>query len=200
MIESSDTGGIKWTLQSSSGSSNGRFEIVDRTANASRLSILASGNVGVGTTAPADKLQVNGDIRIGSGTTGCVKDANGTVIAGTCSSDLRLKKSITPFPRLLNKLVQLQPVNFYWRADEFPDRNFGSSQSFGLIAQEVEKVLPDLVAEDGNGLKLVHYHKLPLMLLEAIKELKTENDAFKQQIDSLKKIVCLDHPNADICK
>src|SRR5258705_12184243 len=113
MIESSDAGGIRWTLQSSSGSANGRFEIVDRTANASRLSILASGNVGVGTTAPADKLQVNGDIRVGSGTTGCVKDANGTVIAGTCSSDLRLKKSITPFPQLLNKLVQLQPVNFY---------------------------------------------------------------------------------------
>src|SRR5207247_1111332 len=108
MIESTDPGGIKWTLQSSSGASSGRFEIIDRTANASRFSILASGNVGIGTTAPADKLDVNGDIRVGTGTMGCVKDSDGTLIAGTCSSDLRLKTGITAFARVLDKLVQLQ--------------------------------------------------------------------------------------------
>src|SRR5215813_7659231 len=103
-IASSDVGGRKWTLQSSQGANNGRFEIIDRTANASRLTILSTGLVGIGTTAPVDKLQVNGDIRVGTGTSGCVKDANGTVIAGTCSSDARLKRDIMPFPKLLDKL------------------------------------------------------------------------------------------------
>jgi hypothetical protein len=61
-IESSDIGGRQWTLQSSQGTSGGRFEIVDRTANANRLSILSTGNVGIGTTAPGNRLHVVADV------------------------------------------------------------------------------------------------------------------------------------------
>jgi hypothetical protein len=179
-----------------------------------RVFIRDDGNVGIGTTAPLDKLDVNGDIRVGTGTTGCVKDSNGTVIAGSCSSDARLKRNIVPFAHLLDKLVQLQPVQFYWRADEFKERHFGTKPSFGLIAQEVEKVLPELVTEDEQGYKAVNYSKLPLLTLQAVKELKQENGALKQrveeqqtqlraqqkQVDSLKKLVCLDHPEAEMCK
>ncbi|HXJ75666.1 MAG TPA: tail fiber domain-containing protein, partial [Candidatus Dormibacteraeota bacterium] len=89
---------------------------------ATRLIITNDGKVGIGITAPADLLHINGNIRVGTGTTGCVRDADGTVIAGTCSSDARLKRAITPFPHLLDKLVQLQPVTFYWRAEEFKER------------------------------------------------------------------------------
>ncbi len=74
--------------------------------------------------------------------------------------------------------------------------------------------MPELVAEDKQGFKVVHYHKLPLLMLQAIKELKEENDSFHQQtkererqvnqqqtmIEGLKKLVCLDHPSAEICK
>jgi hypothetical protein len=61
-IESSDSGGRQWTLQSSRGASpfSGEFQIIDRTANASRFSILGNGNVGLGTTAPATALHVVG--------------------------------------------------------------------------------------------------------------------------------------------
>jgi len=180
------------------------------TSTSTRMLIADDGNIGIGTTAPADKLDVNGDIRVGTGTTGCVKDSDGTVIAGTCSSDARLKRDITPFPHLLEKLAELQPVHFYWRSAEFPDRHLGTAQSFGLVAQEVEKVMPELVTEDAGGFKVIHYHKLPLLMLEAIKELKAENDVLKKklqnveqqqrQLESLKKIICLDHPQADICK
>jgi hypothetical protein len=141
-----------------------------------------AGNVGIGTAAPADKLHVTADIRVGSGTTGCVKDADGTAIAGTCSSDRRLKKGITPFASSLDKVSRLQPVHFYWRADEFPDRHFGASESFGLIAQDVESVLPELVTTDDKGYKAVRYNALPLHMLQAITELKTENDALKAQL------------------
>jgi hypothetical protein len=64
-LESSDTGGRQWTLQSSRGANNGRFEIIDRTANASRLTIGSNGDVGIGTTTPSAKLEVNGDIEVG---------------------------------------------------------------------------------------------------------------------------------------
>jgi hypothetical protein len=60
-IESSDEGGRQWTLQSSRGTTNGRFEIVDRTAGANRFTILSGGEVGIGTTTPDAKLAVNGN-------------------------------------------------------------------------------------------------------------------------------------------
>jgi hypothetical protein len=60
-IQSSDSGGRMWTLQSSRGTSNGNFQIIDRSAGLSRLTIDLNGNVGVGTTAPSEKLQVNGN-------------------------------------------------------------------------------------------------------------------------------------------
>lgn len=179
--------------------------------------IQSTGNVGIGDSTPDDKLDVEGDIRVGTGTTGCVKDADGTVLTGSCSSDARLKREITSFPMLLDKVVMLRPVHFYWRQDEYKDKAFGAGQSFGLIAQEVEEVLPELVTQDEQGLKAVRYNKLPLLMLQAIKELKAENDSLKQRLDemsrereqikkqqtrieSLTKIICLTHPDADICK
>ena len=159
------------------------------------------GNVGVGTNSPADRLHVAGDIRVGTGTTGCVKDANGTVIAGTCSSDLRLKKDITPFHEVLTRLVKLQPVHFCWRSEEYPDKALGESPSFGLIAQDVEQVIPELVTVGTDGVKLVRYNKLPLLMLQAIKELKAENDTLRKnnvamatRITALERII--KHRNA----
>ena len=66
---------------------------------------MPDGNVGIGTFTEiptiADKLQVFGDIRVGTtGTNGCIKDFGGT-IAGSCSSDRRFKKDITPFGHVL---------------------------------------------------------------------------------------------------
>jgi hypothetical protein len=144
----------------------------------------SSGLVGVGILEPLDRLHVAGDIRVGTGTTGCVKDADGTVLTGTCSSDFRFKKNITPFTATLGKLSQLQPVHFDWRADEFPDKHFGAARSFGLIAQDVEAILPELVVTDESGFKAVKYSELPLHMLQAIKELKGENDALKLQLSA----------------
>jgi hypothetical protein len=165
-----------------------------------RMVIVPSGDVGIGTGVDVnnlpvvtDKLQVIGDIRVGTtGTNGCVKRFDGGALAGTCSSDRRFKKDITPFGPVLNQLTALQPVHYYWRAEEFPSRHFGNSRSYGLIAQDVEQVLPELVATDGDGYKAVDYSQLPLLTIQAVKELKAENDALKAriaEIDPLKQRV-----------
>jgi hypothetical protein len=139
--------------------------------------------VGMGTSSPVEKLQVVGDIRVGtSGTNGCVKGFDGTAIAGICSSDLRLKTNIQPFGPLLNKLAQLQPVSFNWRVEQFPEYHFGPSRASGLIAQEVEKVFPEMVSTDERGYKVVNYSELPYLLLQAVRELKEEKDKLQDQI------------------
>ena len=60
-IESSDVGGRKWSVQASAGAANGRFEIVDRTLDINRFTILDDGNVGLGVTAPTARLHVAGN-------------------------------------------------------------------------------------------------------------------------------------------
>jgi hypothetical protein len=133
---------------------------------------------------------VFGDARVGTtGTNGCLKRFDGTGLVGTCSSDRRLKKDITPFGRMLDKVTALQPVHYFWRASEFPERHFGNSQTYGLVAQDVEQVLPELVATDSDGYKAVDYSKLPLLTIQAVKELKSENDALKQRVSDLERLV-----------
>jgi FtsZ-binding cell division protein ZapB len=145
--------------------------------------VFMGGNVGIGTDTPATTLQVAGDIRVGTtGTNGCLQNYTGTAIAGTCSSDARLKTGVQPFQPVLNQLAQLTPVHFYWKADEFPEMHFGRDRSYGLIAQEVERAFPEMVGQDEHGYKTVDYTRLPLLLLEAVRELKAENDRLGEQV------------------
>lgn len=137
----------------------------------------AGGSVGIGTSTPRDVLEVVGELRVAD----CVKNAAGTQIAGTCPSDERLKTGIEPFAPLLSQLVRLQPVHFDWRANEYPDYHFGASRSYGLIAQEVEQVFPELVSRDKNGFRAVNYSELPLLLLQAIRELDAANRSMQEQ-------------------
>ncbi len=156
-----------------------RTTIAGGTAAGTRMAISAQGRVGIGTTVPADLLDVSGDIRIGTGMTGCVRDNDATVIAGVCSSDARFKRDVTSFAPVLDKLVGLRPVHFMWRAGEFPAKAFGDRLSYGLVAQDVESVLPELVTSDADGYKAVNYSKLPLLAVQAIRELKARNDALE---------------------
>ena len=118
-----------------------------------------------------------------------MKNFAGTGIAGTCASDRRFKKDITPFGPVLSHLTALQPVQYFWRSADFPERHFGDQRAYGLIAQDVEQVLPELVVTNEDGFKAVDYSKLPLLTIQAVKELKTENDALKRRVAELERLV-----------
>jgi hypothetical protein len=151
-----------------------------------RMTIGDNGNVGVGDTTPMDKLDVNGDVRVGtSGTNGCLKNNNGAGITGACSSDRRFKRDVTPFAPTLDAIALLRPVHYYWRAAEFPAQRFGDDQAYGLVAQDVAEVLPELVSTDADGYQAVDYSKLPLLAIQAIKELKEKNDALERRLAAI---------------
>jgi hypothetical protein len=132
--------------------------------------VLMNSNVGIGTTTPQYKLDVAGTIR-GS---------------NVSPSDQRLKQNIQPLENALAKVEQLRGVSFEWKAQD-------TGTQIGMIAQEVETVLPELVSTDSDGYKSLAYDKMTAVLLEAVKELKAQNDA-------LKAIVCEDHPEKAICQ
>jgi hypothetical protein len=132
-----------------------------------------------GDNCAGDDLVSDEDVIVGSG---CVRDGSLAQIIGTCTSDARLKMNIQPLHRLLTELVALQPVTFDWRRDEFPELQLGMDGELGLIAQDVEAVMPDLVTVKADGFKAVHYERLPLLMLQGIRELKAENDSLRDEL------------------
>jgi hypothetical protein len=95
-------------------------------------------------------------------------------------SDIRWKKNLTAVEPVMNNIMMLNCFKFNWRADEFPEMKFDNSIQIGLVAQEVEKLFPELVRTDQNGYKAVAYDKLSVLLLQGMKEQQ-------QQIESARK-------------
>lgn len=125
-----------------------------------------------------------GNIRVGKegSATGCVNDAGGSVIAGTCVSDERLKTDVRPLGNVLDRVVALEPKQYRWRGDAYPNIGIGTSEDVGLVAQDVEKVMPEMVTTDPHGFRAVAYSRLPMLLLQSVRELKTENDTLKKTL------------------
>ncbi|MBO7433796.1 MAG: tail fiber domain-containing protein, partial [Salinivirgaceae bacterium] len=103
------------------------------------------------------------------------------------SSDIRYKTEIKPLERALDKVLTLSGVTYKWRASEFPEQHFDNKTHIGVIAQEVEKVFPELVNTDESGYKSVEYANIAPVLIEAIKELKAEKDALEAKLDKQEK-------------
>jgi len=96
------------------------------------------------------------------------------------SSDSHLKENIVPLTGILEKVLQLQGVNFTWRSDDSHIRDIG------FLAQDVQKVFPELVVRDQNdGLLSVKYMNMTAVLTEAIKEQQKEIETIRQQNQEL---------------
>ena len=114
---------------------------------------------------------------------------NFRAIATAVVSDKRWKKNIQPLDSSLDKISSLQGVTYEWRTDEYPDYGFTENKQIGLIAQDVEAVLPELVSEDHDGYKAVSYAKLTAVLVEAVKELKAQNERQQAEIERLQELI-----------
>ncbi len=139
--------------------------------------------VGINDTILSDTFEVGGNMRVGTGTDGCIKDADGTTLVGTCSSDERLKKNIESIGNIVGKLSLLNPVTYNWRADEYLEMQLGTSTEYGLIAQEVEKVFPELVTSDEFGFEKIKFHILPFYLLQGVKDLYASSTEISTKLD-----------------
>ena len=121
------------------------------------------GRVGIGTTSPSSTLHVAG---------------NATAEAFFYSSDRALKTNIRPAKSSLDKVLALTGMTFNWKRD--------GRQDMGLIAQDVERVYPELVATDPDtGLKSIEYGNLIAPLIEAIKEQQQQIYVLGRKIERL---------------
>jgi Chaperone of endosialidase len=98
----------------------------------------------------------------------------------TYSSDERFKQNITPIESPLQKLLQLNGVEYEMKTSGFAKNHFQPGRQIGLLAQNVEKVIPEAVNEK-DGYKGVDYARLVPLLIEAIRELKKEIEILKNK-------------------
>ena len=143
------------------------------TQSQNRMSITNAGNIGIGTSAPTQKLQVNGNICYTGSIAAC--------------SDIRYKKNIMPLTNVLNIVLSLHGVYYKWDKEKFKDKAFTDERQIGFSAQEIEKYLPEIVQTDVAGYKAVDYSRLTPLLVEAIKEQQTQIDELKILVQKLIK-------------
>ena len=181
-----------------------------------KLSI-TGGKVGIGTSSPGAKLEINaqdsseqvilrrtkvntqdeghysfgadgGGLKFWSGgyansggSAEVLFDPNGNITANSVfyESDSRYKKEIQTLPSALEKVSALRGVSYQWK-----DRNDDSTK-IGVVAQEIEKVYPELVHTDEDGYKSVAYSNLVAPMIEAIKELNQTVIELQSQVQHL---------------
>ena len=171
--KSGDASNAIWALYKDSNSNDFRFY-----QGANRMTIQnATGNVGIGTTSPGKKLYVEGS-------------AGGTQAWN--ASDVREKTQIKPIQNALDSILELRGVSYRWeKGDEQESQGFDNKTHFGVIAQEVEAVYPELVDNPGitEKRKHVEYNGLVGVLIEAVKELKVRNEKQQAEIEELQSII-----------
>jgi hypothetical protein len=141
------------------------------------------GGVGIGTTNPGTyKLYVAG----AAYSTG-----------GWQSSDLRFKKNIETIDSPIEKIMNIKGVSFEWKTSEYKDKGLPEGRHYGVIAQEVEKVLPEIVKEGPNGEKAVSYIELIPILTEAIKEQQKQIDSLRSEVKFLQETIQQHQFNSD---
>jgi hypothetical protein len=131
----------------------------------------SGGNVGIGTTSPSERLEVNGNVL-----------ANNLAVP----SDLRYKEHVRHVSGALDVLSELEGVSYTLNRNAFPEKNFGDGLHYGLVAQEVQEVLPDLVNENESGYLSVNYIGLIPILMEAVKEQQALIQTLRAEMEAMK--------------
>jgi len=139
----------------------------------------------------ADDLTVSNDLRAdslgvgtaGSGTSGEIRATNN--ITAYYSSDIGLKENLNPIENSIEKIQAISGYNFDWKDEVVKERGgeddyFVRKSDVGVVAQEIEAILPEACATRPDGTKAVRYEQLVPLLIEGIKELKAEIEELKK--------------------
>jgi hypothetical protein len=186
------TGGVWGGIFSADGSAGTRYGVYGQAYATSAVNYGVYGTASSGTTNYA--LYANGSI----GYTGSLLPI----------SDRKFKKDVQPLTGALEKLMKLEPKTYYMKTEEFDYMNFSKVKQFGLIAQEVEEVFPELVEAgshpgrvDPNNRDVVsepvtykgmNYTGLTPVMIQAIKEQQAQIEELKKQLaDQQKQIEAL---------
>jgi hypothetical protein len=105
----------------------------------------------------------------------------------TAYSDSRIKRDIYIIENALEKTLALRGVT-YFRTDDRIKEEDKQKRKVGVVAQEVERILPEVVCEDADGFKSVDYGNITALLIEAIKEQQTTIESLKDRILVLENI------------
>jgi hypothetical protein len=137
--------------------------------------------------------------RLGAGgnTTMCRNSLNQMA---NCSSSLRYKRDVQTFDDGFSFIKQLRPIVYKWKADNLPDIGFG--------AEDVAKINPLFITYNDKGeVEGVKYDRLSVVFVTAFKEQQTQIEGQQRQLDqqqrqleNLKKLICPEHPDADVCR
>ena len=143
-----------------------------------------SGAIRIGTVGVHGQAFLAGVQGVTTGGTGTpvLIDANGEL--GTISSSVRFKDDIQDMGETTEGLLKLRPVTFRYKAQ--PE---GRTQ-FGLIGEEVEKVMPELVVCSSTGdVETVLYHEMPAMLLNELQKQQREIQELKSELSALRAVI-----------
>lgn len=132
---------------------------------------ISYGNIGIGTTTPGYRLQV------GNSGDGSTARAN----AWQTFSDRSLKRDLSLIDDPIHKIEQVSGYYYYWKDGD------DKSRQTGVIAQEVEEVLPEIVQTDAEGIKSLDYSKLTPLLIEAVKEQQSYIEDLENRLSVLEK-------------
>jgi len=123
------------------------------------LTVASNTNVGIGTATPTSKLHVVGDV---------------SATNFNSLSDVAFKKEIAPIDFAMDILNKIIPVSFNWKEN--------NRKSYGVIAQDIEKIMPELINIDNDGTKSVQYIPLIAILIQAIQNQHKDIEILKKQI------------------
>jgi len=152
-------------VANTSASTTGTVATIQSNSTAgSGITVLANGFIGVGNASPTVMLDVTGDAKV-----------NGKLLS---PSDIRLKTKVETLTNVLSKLEQMRGVSY-----EFINQTkYAKGPQVGVIAQELQKVFPELVMTGSDGFLSVNYTQLTAVLIQAVKEQQTEINELKEQM------------------
>jgi len=187
LVANADGAGNSFKVGSSAGDNANIYFLADglifdcyRSSDSRRQPILLQpngGRVGIGTKAPTQVLHVAGN---------AYKTEGGTSWA--TSSDLRLKTLLGNYDKGLNDIAALQPVRFIYNEGN-PRQLSSNTEQVGFVAQEVQKIFPEAVTEADDGYLDFNIHAINIALVNAVKELKAENDLLKSRLEKIESMM-----------